>query len=137
MPLYVFQSEDGVVQDIFFSMSDAPAIGSTIELDGVKWRRILTKPNMSVDTQNNPFSSKDFNKNLENKKVTIGDMWDASKEASEKRAAKCGGVDPVKQNYYNQYTKDHKGIKHHTQVKEENGKTTEMIKETIKKTLGT
>ena len=38
-------------------------------------------------------------------KGSVGDMLDYSKELSEKRAEKNGGVDPVKQKYFRNYEK--------------------------------
>lgn len=42
MPIYEFQSEDGVVIDEWFSASDAPRVGEVIERDGVKYTRIYS-----------------------------------------------------------------------------------------------
>jgi hypothetical protein len=135
MPLYVFECEDGRVEDIFYTMSEVPRVGDEIVVEGLKWKRVFTRPNAAIATQSDPYSTKDFNKILDGKKVTIGDMWDASKEASEKRAAK-EGVDPIKTKYYDQYAKDHKGARHHSEVKEQNGKAQDMIKQAVKKVLG-
>ena len=45
-----------------------------------------------------------------NKKGTLGDLWDASREASEKRIKKYG-KDPVKEKHFKKFKKE-KGIKH-------------------------
>ena len=39
MPVYTFKSEGGKRTELFFNMSDAPTIGSTIEVGGVKLTR--------------------------------------------------------------------------------------------------
>ena len=43
--------------------------------------------------------------------MTVGDMWDLSKDMSEKRAKKAG-KDPVKEKYFKDYEKKRKGVKH-------------------------
>ncbi len=43
-------------------------------------------------------------------------MWDASKEASEKRD-KITGKDPTKEKYFKNYSKKRKGMKHPDQNK--------------------
>jgi hypothetical protein len=136
MPLYVFQSEDGRFDDLFYTMAEVPSVGTEIEIDGIKWRRVFTKPNAAISTQTDPYSAKDFNKSLDGKKVTVGDLWDASKEASIKRGG-VSGEDPIKTKYYDQYAKDHKGTRHTIETKEKSGKTQDMIKQSIKKALGT
>lgn len=63
-----------------------------------------------------PHDSKAFLKKT-NVPGTVGEMWDRSKELSERRAAK-EGADPVKQAYYKDYSKKHKGRKHISEKKE-------------------
>ena len=52
------------------------------------------------------------------KKGTMGDMMDYSKELSMKRAAKNGGVDPVKEKYYKKYSDARNGTKHPQEIKD-------------------
>lgn len=78
---------------------------------GVEWSRIFTVPNASIDTKVDPFSSKEFKDKTEKKNMTVGDMWDASKEASIKREQK-EGVDKVKESHFEKYSKKRRGIKH-------------------------
>jgi hypothetical protein len=47
----------------------------------------------------------------------MGDMFDYSAEMSQRRAEKAGGVDPVKQKYFDDYSKRTNGKKHHSQSK--------------------
>lgn len=122
MPLYTFESEDGLIEDLFYKMEDVPSLGKVIELNGVKWTRVFTKPNAAIATQSDPYSVKDFNKSLDGKNVTFGDMFDAAKEASIKRESK-EGIDPVKQKYYADYAKARHGVKHQNEKKEKFEKT--------------
>jgi hypothetical protein len=85
--------------------------------DENSWKRVFTVPNASIDSQVDPFSSKDFVNKTNNKKGTYGDLLDRSKEMSEKRAQIAGGVDPVKEKYYQDYSKARKGAKHPDQLK--------------------
>lgn len=82
------------------------------------WIRVFTPPNASIDTKIDPYSSKDFKKTTDNKKYTVGDLWDKSKELSEKRESK-DGYDPVKQKAYEKYSKERDGKKHPQQKREE------------------
>lgn len=48
---------------------------------------------------------------------TVGELWDRSKELSERRTEK-EGVDPIKRRFYDNYSKAHKGRKHTAEKKE-------------------
>lgn len=120
MPEYAFiRSDDESISSlIFYKMSEAPSVGTEIvDEEGIKWRRVFTRPNSSIATRSDPYSVSDFNKSLDGKKVTVGDMWDASKEASERRAAK-EGKDPVREKYFSDYSKARKGQEHQIVKKE-------------------
>lgn len=140
MPLYTFESIDGQVQDFFYTMAEVPRLGDEVEIDGKKWKRVFTKPNASIGTKIDPYSASDFNKSLDGKKVTIGDMFDASKEASEKRAAK-EGEDPIKKAYYDNYAKKRRGVRHVNEKKEiqkkEEAKVLAKMKEVVKNITST
>ena len=41
----------------------------------------------------------------------MGDLWDRSKELSDKRAHENGGVDPIRANYEKDYSSKRKGKK--------------------------
>lgn len=45
MPTYYFEleSDDSIHTDIYYSFKDAPKIGSIIEYEGKKWRRMPTE----------------------------------------------------------------------------------------------
>ena len=112
MPLYLYQNEKtGEIKEILQSMNEVH------EYNGEKgseksWKRIFTIPQASIDTKQDPFSTNDFLDRTKSKKGTYGNMMDYSKELSEKRASVMGGVDPVKQNYYKEYSKNRRGAKH-------------------------
>jgi hypothetical protein len=118
MPQYLYQhpeSED--VIEVFQHMND---VHEYVDETGVKWNRLFTKPNASIDTEVDPYSSKDFVK-ITNKPGTMGDLWDRSAELSNKRSEK-EGKDPVKEKFYDSYSKKHNGSKHYLQQREENSK---------------
>jgi hypothetical protein len=106
MPVYVFENKKGQTTTQYFQYKDAPKIGSIIILeDGLEWKRIPSLPLVAFDTKVDPFSDKDFVKATA-KGGTYGDLLDRSKEMSEQRADKNGGVDPIKEKYLdNQFEK--------------------------------
>src|SRR4051812_24300437 len=107
MPLYPFTSVDDPRKstDLFFSMNDAPSIGSVYTNEnGVKWKRALSKPYAAIDTQIDPYSAKDFVKVTSKGGGVVGDLWDRSAELSAKRADK-EGQDPVRAKFYKDYAK--------------------------------
>ena len=87
--------------------------------EGLEWKRVFTVPNASIDTRVDPNSSTEFIRKTENKKGTIGDMMDYSKELSHERSDSNGGFDPVKEKYYKDYASKRKGAKHVDQMKSE------------------
>jgi hypothetical protein len=83
--------------------------------DGVKWNRVFTLPQVSMDTKLDAFSAKDFIKKTD-KTGTIGDLADRAQELSEIRKSKNGGVDPV----LNKTVKDYKrkyNLPHPSEIK--------------------
>jgi len=79
--------------------------------NGVAWDRVWVNPNTSIDTQIDPWSTKDFVDKTKNKGGTLGDLFDKSAELSRKRASENGGVDPIKRKSEKTYSKDRKGLK--------------------------
>jgi predicted nucleic acid-binding Zn ribbon protein len=91
MPLYEYIDDDtnrtiSVVQ----SMND---VHEYIDETGKKWRRVFTVPQMGIDTRVDIMDSKGFAEKSGKKKGTLGNLFDASKEASLKRE-KMMGKDP-------------------------------------------
>ena len=113
MPLYVYQhpvTEEYI--EIIQGMNDDHVYGDE---EGVEWNRVFFSPNASFDTEVDPYNHSDFMKATANKKGTIGDMMDYSKELSHRRAEK-EGKDPVKEKFYKDHQNKH-GRKHSSQTK--------------------
>ena len=87
--------------------------------EGLKWKRVFTVPNASIDSQIDPYSANEFVRKTENKVGTMGEMMDYSKELSQSRAEKNGGIDPIKEKHYKDYSSKRKGAKHVDQMKSE------------------
>lgn len=72
MPLYPFINESGDVAEFFFSMKDAPSIGTTVEIEDGKWIRIAS--DFTVDPGSNryqyPYVSSALPRNLPGCKTT-------------------------------------------------------------------
>ena len=110
MPLYTYRNPETEEEiDILQGMND---VHEFIDADGFKWDRVYYSPNASIDTRTDEFSSKKFVERTASKKGSVGDMLDYSAEMSSRRAAQAGGVDPVKKNYLDDYSKKRKGAKH-------------------------
>lgn len=108
MPLYIYTNEEtGEVKEVLQSMNEE----HTYEENGVKWKRIWTIPQGSIDANIDPFSLTQF-KEKTNKKDSVGSLIDRAKELSEKRAAKSGGKDPLKQKWFKDYSKKRHGKRH-------------------------
>jgi hypothetical protein len=115
MPIYVYKhpkKEEYI--EILQGMNDE----HVYEQDGLAWERVFLAPNASIDSEIDPFNGRQFVDNTAAKKGTVGDMLDYSKELSQKRAEKNGGVDPVKQKYYKNYSKTRGGAKHPKEIRE-------------------
>ena len=80
--------------------------------DGIFWERQFSVPNMSVGSKIDPFSSRQFVEKTGNMRGNWGDMMDASKELSEKRAQITGGEDPVRRKKFDEYSAERKGKIH-------------------------
>lgn len=108
MPIYQYSHpEKPLVIEVVQSMSESHVY---IDEDGVEWNRVWNSPNASIDTKNDG-SKEGFMKYTENKRGTMGDLWEASREASEKRKKERGGVDKVQESYEKGYSKKRKGMK--------------------------
>ena len=115
MPIYVYKHpEKEEYIEVLQGMNDE----HVYEQDGLVWERVFLAPNASIDNDVDPFNSRQFVDATANKKGTMGDMMDFSKELSEKRASVNGGVDPVKKQYYKNYSEARNGAKHPKEIKE-------------------
>ena len=109
MPLYpVRNPSTGEIQDIFFHMDDDKKY---IDNSGVEWIREYNSPQLNTQGSIDPWNNADF-VNKTNKEGTIGDLLDRSADLSRQRADQNGGVDPIKEKYYDNYSKTRKGSKH-------------------------
>lgn len=82
--------------------------------DSVKWNRVWLSPQLSIDTQLDPYSSKDFVQKT-SKGGSLGDIFDRSLEMSEKRKAK-DGVDHIQKAEVERYRKE-TGLMHPSELK--------------------
>ena len=114
MPIYVYEHPD--TQEIVEIMQGMNDEHEYIDKDGVSWRRVFHAPNANFDTQVDPFSQADYRKATENKKGTLGDLMDYSKDLSQQRAQKAGGKDPVAEKHYKEQEKN-TGLKHPSKSK--------------------
>jgi hypothetical protein len=125
MPFYLFKNPiTKEIVEVFQAMKDEHIF---IDSNGIEYERIYTIPQASIDSKIDAFSSSDFVEKTRNKKGTIGDLWQASRELSEKRGGSAN--DPVKEKFYKNYAKEH-GVKHADQIKKEKK---DKAKENLKK----
>ena len=114
MPFYLYENpESGEVIELMQGMNDEHVY---IDPNGLNWTRLFTSPNANFDTQVDPFSQSDYRKATDNKKGTLGDLMDYSKDLSEQRASKNGGVDPVAEKHRDRHEKN-TGQKHPERAK--------------------
>jgi|TARA_B100000902_G_scaffold393673_1_gene448380 hypothetical protein len=116
MAIYVYKHPDtDEHREVFQRMNDEHIY---IDEFGVEWGRVWTIPHASIDSSIDPFNNQQYIDATHNKKGTIGDMMDLSAELSAKRAEKSGGLDPVKEKFYDNYKKERKGAEHPNRIKE-------------------
>ena len=109
MPEYLYENPDtGEIIKIIQSVSE----DHTYSEDGVEFDRVFTVPNMSVDAAADPFSAEQFRQKTKNMKGSMGDMWDYSKELSEKRKSITGTEDPIRKKAEKKYSEKRRGMKY-------------------------
>lgn len=110
MPLYSYiHPETEEIIDVIQSINDKHVY---IDEHGVEWKRVFTAPEINTQgTLKADCSEKQFSEFVKNKKGTLGDMFDRSKELSQKRE-KVYGKDPVKEKYFKDWSKKRKGKIH-------------------------
>lgn len=119
MPLYLYENkETKEVVEVFQGMNDIHEYNGKDETENGLWRRVYVNPGLSFDTKMDAFDSKSFVASTVNKNDTYGDLQNRAAEASEIRAQKNGGVDPIKEKYYNDYKKKTNGKLHPQEQKE-------------------
>jgi len=83
-----------------------------IDKNGIEWKRVFFPPEINTQgTLKADCSAKEFSEFTKNKKGTLGDMFDRSAELSDKRK-KIYGKDPIKEKYYDTWSKKRKGRIH-------------------------
>jgi hypothetical protein len=108
MPIYIYKHpSEEIYREVLQSMND---VHEYFE-DGTQWNRVFLVPNASIDSSINPYSQNDFVNKTANKKGTMGDLMDLSAELSAKRASSAG-EDPIKRNFFDDYSKKNNGKKH-------------------------
>lgn len=122
MPLYTyFRESTEEFIDILQGMNETHSYSGECGTQN-DWKRVFYSPQMSIDVKIDPFSSKQFSDRTRDKKGTVGHLLDYSTEMSEKRAELAGGTDPVKQKYFENYSKQRNGAKHELQKQTLEGK---------------
>lgn len=110
-PEYLYENPDtGEVKSVFQNANDEHQYNEK----GKAFNRVFTIPNASIDTKIDATSEKEFIEKTKNKKGTMGDLWDASREASAKRK-EAFGKDEVKEKYLKKYSAERKGLPHPTE----------------------
>ena len=110
MPLYTFSNpKTGETIDLFFSMNDKKEY---VDDDGLKWNREYHSPELNATGRTDAWNSKQFVEKTGRESGTVGDLLDRSSELSQERASQNGGVDPLKEKYYQRYTKERNGAIH-------------------------
>lgn len=138
MPTYIYQTITDQNDEIEYfefvqSMKDAPL---TVHPEsGKPIRRVITG-GLGFNTKGlkiDPFSEQQFRERTAAKGDTVGALWDRSKELSEMRAAKNGGIDPVKKKYFEDYKKKKRGTPHTAELAEGHKKAKEEFEKGVKK----
>jgi|GEM_PF-1959279 len=82
MPLYTFEHpETQETRDVFFKMNDEKRF---IDQEGIEWKRVFYPPTFAFDTMIDPHDEKAFARKTE-RGGTVGDLFDISKDMSERR----------------------------------------------------
>lgn len=106
MPVYIYQNpKTKEIIEIVQSIND---IHEYHDQNGLEWHRIFTVPQIGIDTKLDAFSSAaDFANKTKNKNDNLGQLWDRSKELSDKRKEKFG-EDKFKKKYIENWSKKRK-----------------------------
>jgi len=109
VPIYIYKNpKTEELKEIVQSVHDKHEYTE----DGLKWNRVYTSPQINTQDKLNVNSTeKDFVQVTSKQKGNLGDLFDRSKELSEKRE-KIYGKDPVKEKYFKNWSKKRKGKKH-------------------------
>ena len=116
MPIYIYKhpSREEYVE-VIQTMTEEHVY---TDQEGLEWKRVFVNPQLNCSSNIDPFNNNAFIEKTGSMKGTYGDMLDYSKEMSEKRKSLNGGIDPVKDSYYKNYSAQRKGSKHPNEIKE-------------------
>lgn len=108
MPIYIYKHpEKEEYVEVFQGMNDE----HSYEHEGVQWERQYTSPEISAHKITNPWDKNAFINETGSSKGTMGDLMDRSQELSNMRAKENGGIDPIKQKKFEDYSKLRGGLK--------------------------
>ena len=127
MPIYIFQNP--ITQEVIEIQQRAKDEHKYTDENGLEWSRVFTVPNASVPnmTRIDAGSEKDFMAKTQGSGGTYGDLFDLSKELSEKRKSQSAdGKDPVEQKFFKNYSNKRKGLKHQNDKPSSSGGTLEV-----------
>jgi hypothetical protein len=102
MPEYLFQHPE--TNEVIFLVQRMNDPHVYTDDKGTVWARIFTVPQGAIDTKIDPWSSSEFVRKTAKRGMTAGEMWDLSKELSDRRI-QTAGDDPVKRKVTEDYTK--------------------------------
>lgn len=109
--MYIFQNPETEEEiEVFFHMDDEKKY---IDDQGVEWKRVFISSQLRTESSIDPWDNASFVNSTSNMKGSVGDLLDKSSELSSIRAEQNGGVDPLKKKYFNNYSKERNGVKHH------------------------
>ncbi len=112
MPVYLFKNpKTKKIVHIVQAMNDNHEYSE----NGIKFERVFTIPNATIDENVDPDSSKAFVEKTGRMKGTLGEIWDYSQELSDKRK-KMYGEDPVRMKAESKYSSKRKGMKYKSKV---------------------
>jgi hypothetical protein len=120
MSIYSYQNTDTKeIVDVFQGMNDEHIyLGENGKEKN--WVRLFCLPNLATEglqSSIDPNSKNDFKRYTSQRQGKIGEVMDLSAELSERRKEKYG-IDPVKQKFYDDYSKIRHGKKHPQEAKE-------------------
>lgn len=111
--IYVFKHpKTEEIIEIFQNINDEHEYFTEENGQQIKWQRVFTVPNASIDSKIDPYSKKSYIEKTSKLKGHYGDLQDISRELSEKRAEENGGKDPVKEKYFKEYSEKRNGQQH-------------------------
>ncbi len=110
MPIYIYQNpETNKTIEVLQSMTEEHVY---VDEKGLEWKRVFVPSQLATESSIDPWSENQFVEKTRNSKGNYGDLLDRSAELSSKRANENGGVDPIKQKYFKDYSKKRGGAKH-------------------------